>query len=51
VLRCPLPAAREKSISVKKAESLEGVAAAIAIASAGERLLFAGQDVAAVAAP
>lgn len=50
VLRCPLPAARVKSISVKKAESLEGVAAAIAIASAGERLLFAGQDVAAVAA-
>ncbi|HET6584033.1 MAG TPA: xanthine dehydrogenase family protein molybdopterin-binding subunit [Nannocystaceae bacterium] len=50
VLRCPLPCARIKSVSLGRAESQPGVKAAILVAAKGDRLIFAGQDVAAVAA-
>lgn len=50
VLRSPHPAARIKSINVEPALSHKGVRAAIPIANPGDALLFAGQDVAAVAA-
>jgi xanthine dehydrogenase YagR molybdenum-binding subunit len=50
VLRCPLPCARVKSIGLGRVESQPGVKAAILIAQKGDRLIFAGQDVAAVAA-
>ena len=50
VLRCPLPCARVKSISLGRAETQPGVKAALLIAKKGDRLVFAGQDVAAVAA-
>jgi xanthine dehydrogenase YagR molybdenum-binding subunit len=50
VLRCPLPCARVKSIALGKAESQPGVKAALLLAKKGDRLVFAGQDVAAVAA-
>jgi xanthine dehydrogenase YagR molybdenum-binding subunit len=50
VLRCPHACAVLEAIDVGPAKSGPGVSAAIALAKAGERLLFAGQDVAAVAA-
>jgi xanthine dehydrogenase YagR molybdenum-binding subunit len=50
VLRSPLPAARCKKLGLGKAARAEGVQAVIAVAKEGDRLLFAGQDVAAVAA-
>ncbi|MBK6918394.1 MAG: xanthine dehydrogenase family protein molybdopterin-binding subunit [Deltaproteobacteria bacterium] len=50
VLRCPLPCARITKLSLAGAEKAPGVKAALAVASKGDRLIFAGQDVAAVAA-
>jgi xanthine dehydrogenase YagR molybdenum-binding subunit len=50
VLRSPMPAAQVKKLDLGKAQRAEGVKAAIAVAKEGDRLLFAGQDVAAVAA-
>ncbi len=50
VLRSPHPAARVESIDVRAAKKAPGVKAVIELAKAGDRLLFAGQDVAAVAA-
>jgi len=50
VLRCPHPAARVTSIDLGPAEGQPGVKAVIGLAKPGDRLLFAGQDVAAVAA-
>lgn len=50
VLRSPWPCAVIKHIDVGPALSQPGVEAAITIAAAGDKLIFAGQDVAAVAA-
>jgi xanthine dehydrogenase YagR molybdenum-binding subunit len=50
ILRCPLPCAILKSLDLSRAEKLPGVVAVMPIATVGQRLLFAGQDVAAVAA-
>ncbi len=50
VLRCPHACATVEAIDVEPAKSSPGVSAAIALTKPGERLLFAGQDVAAVAA-
>ncbi|MEM9456281.1 MAG: xanthine dehydrogenase family protein molybdopterin-binding subunit [Myxococcota bacterium] len=50
VLRSPHPAARLDSIDTSEAAKQPGVRAVIEVAKRGERLLFAGQDVAAVAA-
>ena len=50
VLRCPLPCARIKSISLGRAEKAPGVKAAMLLAQRGDRIVFAGQDIAAVAA-
>ncbi|MEZ4451117.1 MAG: xanthine dehydrogenase family protein molybdopterin-binding subunit [Nannocystaceae bacterium] len=50
VLRSPHPCCVVDSIDVEPARRRPGVQAAIAVAKAGDRLLFAGQDVAAVAA-
>jgi xanthine dehydrogenase YagR molybdenum-binding subunit len=50
VLRSPHPSAKIASIDVTPALEQPGVKAAIAIAKVGERMIFAGQDVAAVAA-
>lgn len=50
VLRSPHPAARVVSIDTSAAEKRPGVKAVLAVAKAGDVLLFAGQDVAAVAA-
>ena len=50
VLRSPHPSAVVKKIDLSKVSKRPGVAAVLAVASSGDRLLFAGQDVAAVAA-
>jgi xanthine dehydrogenase YagR molybdenum-binding subunit len=50
VLRSPHPAARVVSIDTSAAAKRPGVKAVLAVAKAGDKLLFAGQDVAAVAA-
>lgn len=50
VLRSPHPAARVVAIDTSAAEKRPGVKAVLAVAKAGDKLLFAGQDVAAVAA-
>jgi len=50
VLRCPVPCARVKNIAVGRAESQPGVKAVLLLANKGDRLVFAGQDVAAIAA-
>ncbi len=50
VLRASLPAATIKSISLAKAEKRPGVVGVLALVKPGDRVLFAGQDVAAVAA-
>jgi xanthine dehydrogenase YagR molybdenum-binding subunit len=50
VLRSPHPAATVKSIDVDRAAKQPGVRAAIRVAEPGDRMLFAGQDVAALAA-
>ncbi|MEM6991115.1 MAG: xanthine dehydrogenase family protein molybdopterin-binding subunit [Myxococcota bacterium] len=50
VPRSPHPAAVIESIDVSAAEGQRGVQAVIAVAKKGDRMIFAGQDVAAVAA-
>jgi xanthine dehydrogenase YagR molybdenum-binding subunit len=50
ILRCPLPAATVKSIDLTEARRRPGVRAALAIAKPGEKMRFAGQEVAALAA-
>ena len=50
VLRSPHPAATIKSIDTSAAAKQPGVKAVMAVANKGDRMLFAGQDVAAVAA-
>lgn len=50
VVRSPLPAAKVVSIDTSAAEKLPGVKAVLAVAEAGDSILFAGQDVAAVVA-
>ncbi|PRQ02835.1 Xanthine dehydrogenase molybdenum-binding subunit [Enhygromyxa salina] len=50
VLRSPYPCATIKRVEVKAALDQPGVEAAIAVAAVGDKLIFAGQDVAAVAA-
>jgi xanthine dehydrogenase YagR molybdenum-binding subunit len=50
VVRSPHPAATIKSIDVGPARNMPGVKAVMEIAKAGDRMIFVGQDVAAVAA-
>jgi xanthine dehydrogenase YagR molybdenum-binding subunit len=50
VLRCPHACAKLDELDLAKAERAPGVKAVVALAQAGDRLIFAGQDVAAVAA-
>jgi xanthine dehydrogenase YagR molybdenum-binding subunit len=50
ILRCPLPCAVLRAIDLRRAEKLPGVVAVLPLATVGQRLIFAGQDVAAVAA-
>ena len=50
VLRCPHPCATLGSLDVEAARGAPGVVAVLALAKPGDRMLFAGQDVAAVAA-
>ncbi len=50
VVRSPLPAAKVRTIDFSAAEAMEGVKAVYAVAEPGADILFAGQDVAAVAA-
>ena len=50
ILRCPLPAATVKSIDLAEARRKPGVRAVLAIAKPGEKMRFAGQEVAALAA-
>jgi xanthine dehydrogenase YagR molybdenum-binding subunit len=50
VLRSPWPCAVIKRIDVEPALKLPGVGAAIALVAVGDKVIFAGQDVAAVAA-
>ncbi len=50
VLRSPHPCAILESLDLEPARSAPGVVAVLAVAKVGDRLLFAGQDVAAVAA-
>ncbi|HTY43535.1 MAG TPA: xanthine dehydrogenase family protein molybdopterin-binding subunit [Thermoanaerobaculia bacterium] len=50
ILRCPLAAAAVESLDLTAARQSPGVRAVLAIAQPGEKLRFAGQEVAAVAA-
>jgi xanthine dehydrogenase YagR molybdenum-binding subunit len=50
ILRCPLAAATVTSVDLSAARKMPGVGAALAIAEPGEKIRFAGQEVAAVAA-
>jgi xanthine dehydrogenase YagR molybdenum-binding subunit len=50
VLRSPHPAATIESIDLSKAETQPGVKAVLAVAKPGDKIKFAGQDVAAIAA-
>lgn len=50
ILRSPLAAATVKSIDLSEARKLPGVRAALALAQPGEKIRFAGQEVAALAA-
>jgi xanthine dehydrogenase YagR molybdenum-binding subunit len=50
ILRCPLAAATVQSIDLSGARKTPGVRAAIPLAEAGEKIRFAGQEIAAVAA-
>ncbi len=50
ILRSPHAAATVKSVDVSAAKEIDGVKAVLAVAEPGERVVFAGQDVAAVAA-
>ena len=50
ILRCPLAAATVTSVDLSAARRMPGVRAALAIAEPGEKVRFAGQEIAAVAA-
>jgi xanthine dehydrogenase YagR molybdenum-binding subunit len=50
ILRCPLAAATVRSLDLSPAEKMPGVRAVLAIAEPGEKIRFAGQEIAAVAA-
>ena len=50
VLRCPHPCAVLDALDLEPARGAPGVLAVLAVAKPGDRLLFAGQDVAALAA-
>ena len=50
ILRCPLAAATVTSVDVAEAKKMPGVRAVLVIAEKGERIRFAGQEIAAVAA-
>ena len=50
ILRCPLAAATVSSIDMAEAKKMPGVKAVLVIAEKGEKIRFAGQEVAAVAA-
>ncbi len=50
ILRCPLAAATVTSVDLSEARKMPGVRAALALAEPGEKVRFAGQEVAAVAA-
>ncbi len=50
VVRSPLPAAKVLGVDTSAAESMPGVKAVLTVAEAGDAVLFAGQDIAAVAA-
>ena len=50
ILRCPLAAATVQSLDLAAAKKLPGVRAVLAIAEPGEKIRFAGQEIAAVAA-
>jgi xanthine dehydrogenase YagR molybdenum-binding subunit len=50
ILRCPLAAATVKSVDLSAARGMPGVRAALVLAEPGEKVRFAGQEIAAVAA-
>ncbi len=50
ILRCPLAAATVKSVDVEPARKMPGVKAVLTIASPGDKMRYAGQEVAALAA-
>jgi len=50
VVRSPLPAATVRSIDTSAAEKVAGVRGVMSVASEGDAVLFAGQDIAAVVA-
>ena len=50
ILRCPLAAATGQSLDLEAARRMPGVKAALAIAKPGEKVRFAGQEIAALAA-
>jgi xanthine dehydrogenase YagR molybdenum-binding subunit len=50
ILRCPLAAATVTSVDLSAARKMPGVRAALVLAEPGEKVRFAGQEVAAVAA-
>ncbi|MCA9700425.1 MAG: xanthine dehydrogenase family protein molybdopterin-binding subunit, partial [Myxococcales bacterium] len=50
ILRSPHPCAVLRSLDIEAARKVPGVEAVITLAKAGDRMIFAGQDVAAVAA-
>ncbi|HEY7574527.1 MAG TPA: xanthine dehydrogenase family protein molybdopterin-binding subunit, partial [Thermoanaerobaculia bacterium] len=50
ILRCPYAAATVQSIDLSGAQKMKGVKATLALAESGEKMRFAGQEIAAVAA-
>src|SRR5262245_47581468 len=50
ILRCPLAAATVKSVDLDPARKMPGAKAVLAIASPGDKMRYAGQEVAALAA-
>ena len=50
ILRCPYAAATVKSIDLAAVRKMPGVRAALALAEPGEKMRFAGQEIAAIAA-
>ncbi len=50
ILRCPLAAATVKSIDVEPARKMPGVKAVLVIANPGDKMRYAGQEIAALAA-
>jgi xanthine dehydrogenase YagR molybdenum-binding subunit len=50
ILRCPLAAATVNSVDVGEAKKMPGVKAVLVIAENGDKMRFAGQEIAAVAA-